>query len=311
MSKAVIKTLENVVAVQILFPIWSARKTLNATDLKLGDAPDKDLISLGSKFTTNPKALKVFSTLKRRAERLCQKFGVSFMGGYAIPFEKADFISEGLNEIVAEFQREKAIYLQNHAEIQSKWLDQWPEFRGVLEREQITADQVSGRISATFSMFKLQPMGDGLSSGLEEQVDQLSSTLDSDILKEANKLLSSLNSAIKPSKTNVKGLTKLKDKVEGLAFLNGKYKKLTDEISKVENQIGASYSLSFDDQTKLSGLLYRMTTPDRLNELMEQVNANNTPASSMADQDSIDDFDFDFEIGKPEKETKPTESVFF
>jgi len=303
MSSSKISTLNDVIAVNLLFPIWTGRKTLSEGDLSLnGETPPKELISLGSKHTTDPAALKVFSKLKRRAERLCKTVGVGFMGGYAIPTNKADYINQQLHSIVNQFELEKADYISKHDAIQQEWIDSFPEYERVLRKAITNASDVENRINATFSMFRLQSVESEvtLSTGLERQVEQLSSTLDADILKEANTILHSLNKALKPCQTNVNSLKKLREKVEGLAFLNAKFNNLTAEIVKVEQQLSVVGNLTFDDQNKLSGLLYRMACPERLAELMQQVNSNQSLLAEIEKTESkqvdsyFDDSDYSF-----------------
>lgn len=81
-----IQTLNNVVATNLNFSIWTGRKILDNDDLSLsGEVPPREIINLGSKHTTDPKALKVFSTLKRRAERgrVCE---LGFRSWVVMPF---------------------------------------------------------------------------------------------------------------------------------------------------------------------------------------------------------------------------------
>ncbi|WP_413694426.1 DUF3150 domain-containing protein [Psychromonas sp. KJ10-2] len=269
-----INVLSDVIAINLEFSIWTGRKTLAAGDVSLaGEMPPKEIISLGSKHTTNPKALKIFNTLKRRAERACKSVGIPFMGGYAIPVKKANDIANTLHEILAQFELEKSAYLLKHAAIQDEWINKYPEYKNALIKALTDTKEVEGRINASFSMFKVQSVESeiGIDTGITKQVNALNGALDKDVVKEAGLLLESLNSAIRPNQVNVKGLVKLREKVEGLAFLNQRFSILVNEIRKVEVNLPVAGNLSFDDQNKLSGLLYRMREPSRLAELMQQI----------------------------------------
>ncbi|WP_028864966.1 DUF3150 domain-containing protein [Psychromonas aquimarina] len=269
-----VNVLKDVIAVNLLFSIWTGRKTLSDGDLSInGETPPKEVISLGSKHTTDPKALKIFHTLKRRAERLCKTVGIQFMGGYAIPSAKADYIASKLHDILGQFEQEKAAYLLKHSRTQQEWINKYPQYKEVLTKALTDASDVENRISATFSMFKMQSVESEIScdTGISKQVSALSGTLDKDVLKEANLLLESLNGALKPCQTNVRGMIKLREKVEGLAFLNGRFNTLVNEMKRVEAQLPVAGNLSVNDQHTLSGLLYRMCEPTRLAELMSQI----------------------------------------
>lgn len=115
--------LNDIVAVQLNVNQWTGRKKLAENDLSLqGEVPPKEIINLGSKHTTDPKALKVFNTLKRQMERACLTIGIPFLGGYAVPSDKADELAKRLTKIVGQFELEKTAYLQKHESIQQDWI---------------------------------------------------------------------------------------------------------------------------------------------------------------------------------------------
>ena len=61
--------LNDVIVVSLDVRIWSGRKKLRPEDLTTsGRLPPKDLVSLGSKKIFDPKALKPFAEVKRKAE---------------------------------------------------------------------------------------------------------------------------------------------------------------------------------------------------------------------------------------------------
>jgi hypothetical protein len=123
-------------------------------------------------------------------------------------------------------------------------------------------------------MFQLQSASSAVTAvdvGLNKQVDNMSESLDSEILKGAKALLDSLTKAIQPSQKNVNSLKQLREKVEGLAFLNGKYSNLVRKIRQVEEAMPLVGKLANDDIDKLSGLLYRMSDESKLTILMSNL----------------------------------------
>lgn len=278
-----IQTLNNVVATNLNFSIWTGRKILDNDDLSLsGEVPPREIINLGSKHTTDPKALKVFSTLKRRAERACLRVGIPFMGGYAIPSDKADRLAKDLANIVAEYEQEKQVYLSKHTSIQDEWIAKFPQYERILRKALTPVDVVEKRIQASFSMFRISSTDvvTSVDTGLHNEVESLVGSLDADILKTANKLAESLSKAIHPNQTNVNGLKSLREKVEGLAFLNSRFSKLVAEIKKVEAAMPVAGKLSTNDANVMSGLLYRMAEPDRLAALMSNIDSDDLPTST-------------------------------
>ncbi|EOX3379465.1 DUF3150 domain-containing protein [Vibrio cholerae] len=286
MSNSNINVLNDVVAVHLRFSTWTGRKKLAESDLSLrGETPPKEIISLGSKYTTDPKDLKVFNTLKRQAERLCLSVGIRFMGGYAIPSSKADALALGLSKIVHDYEKEADAYCSRHDLIQDEWVKKYPEYEQKLRAALTPAQEVKSKISASYSMFKVQSAQAAVQSvdiSMGKEIDGLSNSLDDDILKTANKLLSSLTDAIAPNRTNVNGLVGLREKVEGLAFLNGRFSRLVQEIKKVEEQMPIAGKLSTDETNILSGLLFRMANKEKLLTLMKSLQEASTNQPAMA-----------------------------
>lgn len=301
--------LNDIVAVQLQISQWTGRKKLADNDLSLnGEVPPKEIINLGSKHTTDPDALKVFNTLKRRMERACLAVGIPFLGGYAIPSNKADALALTLSKEVRQYEIEKAEYLQKHESIQEDWIKKFPQYETILRKALTPTFEVEKRIKASFSMFKVQSAQNAVSvdTGLSNQIDSLGETLDADILKSSQKLLDSLVGAVQANQTNVASLRKLREKVEGLAFLNGRFTKLVNEIKKVEAQMPTVGKLNNDEVHLLSGLLFRMSDETKLQSLMGALDSSEqeesasvestqsgTPVVAEAPFD-MGDFEFDF-----------------
>lgn len=296
--------LNDIVAVQLQVSQWTGRKKLADTDLSLnGEVPPKEIINLGSKHTTDPDALKVFNTIKRRMERACLTVGIPFLGGFAVPSDKADKLAQLLTKEVGQYQREKLAYLQKHEHIQTDWIKKFPQYETILIKALTPASDVEKRINANFSMFKVQSAQSSVSvdAGLSNQVDSLGETLDNDILKSSNKLLDSLTGAIQVNQTNVASLRKLREKVEGLAFLNGRFTKLVEKIKLVEKDMPLTGKLSSDEVDKLSGLLYRMSDENKLQALMQNIEDDSLHSSINEQKEQLESLldvsDDDFNLG--------------
>jgi hypothetical protein len=277
-SANAIQVLNDVIAVNLDFSIWSGRKILEENDLSLqGKTPPKEIINLGSKHTTNPEALKPFNKLKRRAERSCLRYGIPFLGGYAVPHNRAKELAKELSEIIQEFDVERLDYLANHEATQEEWIEKYPDYTEILKKASTTVEYVAKRISASFSMFQIKSAENalGFDAGLSNQLESLGMTLDDEILKTSGKLLENLSSAIAPNRTNVNSLISLCEKVEGLAFLDSRFESLVQEIKKVEATMPISGKLNANEVNTLSGLLYRMSDPVKLDILMNNINSSN------------------------------------
>ncbi len=324
MTNQATSVLSDIVAVQLHVSQWTGRKKLADTDLSLnGEVPPKEIINLGSKHTTDPEALKVFNTIKRRMERACLSVGIPFLGGYAVPSHKADELAKMLNQFVGQYELEKTAYLQKHESIQTDWIKKFPTYENILVKALTPTSDVEKRINANFSMFKVQSAQSAITvdAGLSNQVDSLGETLDADILKSSRKLLDSLTGAIQPNQTNVASLRKLREKVEGLAFLNGRFSKLVNKIKQVEAAMPITGKLNTDEVHKLSGLLYRMSDEDKLQSLMQTLEGESVHSNAIQEpqaselqpnnlEDILDTSDAVFDFGDDESELGLSDADF-
>ena len=100
MTKSV-NHLDQLAILQIDFDIWSGQVKLDDPDIKLGvggEIPPKQLVDLGRKNVIDKAHLKPFNRLKTSARRLCLRHGMPFMNGFAVPLDRIDEISAGLEE---------------------------------------------------------------------------------------------------------------------------------------------------------------------------------------------------------------------
>lgn len=288
-STNAINVLNDVIAVNLNFSIWTGRKMLEENDLALnGKIPPSELVSLGSKHTTDPAALKPFHKLKRRAERACMRYGIPFLGGYAIPRPRAEELAKDLSKIVADFDKERTSYLADHESTQAKWIEAYPEYENILTKALTPVEYVEKRIVASYSMFQIKSAeaAIGFDAGLSNQLDSLGDTLDDDILKSAIKQLASLSSAIAPNRTNVNSLSSLREKIDGLAFLDNRFVNLSNEIKKVEISMPVAGKLNANEVSLLSGLLYRMSDPVKLDALMRNIDDDYRQANAVTEDEA-------------------------
>ncbi|TXY52018.1 DUF3150 domain-containing protein [Vibrio cholerae] len=90
--------------------------------------------------------------------------------------------------------------------------------------------------------------------------------------------------AIQPNQTNVSSLRKLREKVEGLAFLNNRFSQLVNKIKKVESEMPIVGKLTTDEVNKLSGLLFRMSDENKLQALMQNLEQEPTATNVQTPQ---------------------------
>jgi hypothetical protein len=179
--------LNKLICVSLNIHIWSGRKKLQPADLKLnaGDIPPEELASLGVKKICDPDELKTFQNLRRRAERVCEAAGVRFLGGYAIPQDKAEDVVAELRKVAADFAEEKQHFLARYSESTEVWLKTIPsQWRHMVAEAIEPIESISSRLSFSHQTFQVQGV-EGLDDGLTASVNSLGDRLIKEISRSA------------------------------------------------------------------------------------------------------------------------------
>lgn len=218
------KALQNLALVHLDFDIWSGQAKLRASDLKVaeGDLPPETVANLGTKRICPAEHLRAFHTIKARARRLLMEWGRPFLGGFAIPIVKLSEVQKGLQKIEDEFNIKKTLFIRGYQEAVRAWMDENPEYADAIARGVLTEQEVSKRIGCDWQVIEVGPIQDGdAKNRLRARVDGLGDEVINEITERAqdfyeNNLLGreSCSGATKPTLKN------LRDKVDGLSFLN-------------------------------------------------------------------------------------------
>ena len=181
--------LKKVFAVNLNVNIWSAKTKLKPEDFKHATLPPGDLASLGTKRICDPATLKIFGTLKSRAITLLDKSGIRFLGGWAIPENKAQEINAELDLIGKEFFQAKLDFLKGYDIAVNNWIVQNSAWKDLIANSTVSSDYVADRIGFHWQVFQvLCPAGkrrEEMSTGLNNEVEQLGHTLFDDVCKTA------------------------------------------------------------------------------------------------------------------------------
>ncbi|MDD3311527.1 DUF3150 domain-containing protein [Pseudodesulfovibrio sp.] len=181
-----ITVLDHLMALNLDVSIWTARKKLTPADFGGAQLPPEDLASLGSKKACNPQELRIFATLKARAVNLLDRTGVRFLGGWAIPEDRADDIVAELSVIRDDFLAAKDQFLNRYDEAVRDWISLHPGWERLISASTVSADYVRSHIGFKWQMFKLlPPAGDAVHQGLHEEVQDLGGTLFGEVAKAA------------------------------------------------------------------------------------------------------------------------------
>lgn len=223
-----IQHLESLCVIHTDFDIWSGQTRLEDQDIKLGhggEIPPREVTNLGSKKVCDPDHLKAFSRIKTMARRILLEHGMPFMSGFAIPASKADVISKKLEEISKDFEKEKRRFLASYDLYVEEWVEKNHKYEAAIRSGIIPKSVVEKRIDFEYQVYMIQPTDDKTASAsLNRKVESLGGDLLDEVVNEATRFFAkNLSGKDSCGASTAATLRKIRDKVDGLSFLNSSF----------------------------------------------------------------------------------------
>jgi hypothetical protein len=224
-----VKHLDSLCVIHVDFDIWSGQTRLTPSDLKLGEGgeiPPEKVAQLGSKKICDPAKLKGFNRLKTETRRLLLSYGMPFMNGFAVPASRADEICDKLNNVSAEFEALKQTFINGYNAAVEEWITENPEYEVAIRAGALPRTAVEKRIGFEYQVFMIQPISDDdpTAKNLNRKVESLGRDLLDEVTEEADKFFSkNLSGREECGVTTRLTLKNIRDKVDGLSFLNSSF----------------------------------------------------------------------------------------
>ena len=232
--------VDRLAVVKIEATLWSGRKQLRPEDLILGDGsrlPPPDLASLGSKRICDPRDVQVFSRLKKEGERHCQRVGSRFLGGYAVPEESLSDLALTLNTVRSKFEAARFDFLSRYDQAIEGWAGQHPDFGDAIRRAVDPVNRVARQLAFDYVIFRLRPP-EANETSLERRLQDLPMTLLDEVAFEARLYRTeSLEGKTEVTRRALGPLRRIRDKLDGLAFLDSSIRDHVDAIDEVMDRL--------------------------------------------------------------------------
>ena len=303
-----IQTLNNhVLLVKPEFHITTGRKKLCVEDLRLPNGsklPPKCLVSLGSKKVIDPSEISVFTKLRDQAKTICEKVGIKFLGGFAVPFDKADDLLEELDSIISQFTDARTTFLNNYDSIVDRWCKENPSFDHLIREAVPSHSQVAERLSADYAVFQVNPIEGHAPQRLERQVQGLSDQLYRDIANIATKFLDESifqrrtpqekESGAKPqlrqdgvTQKALRTVRAMRDKMASLSFLDSSINVVIGQIDSVLRAMPSKGHIRSKPYADLYQLTLILSDEEKMKMLAEGLATGES--TTQADADFFDD----------------------
>ncbi|HBB0615387.1 DUF3150 domain-containing protein [Escherichia coli] len=281
--------LQSLCVIHVDFDIWSGQTRLSASDLKLGEGgeiPPEKVAQLGSKKICDPAKLKGFHRLKTETRRLLLKFGMPFMNGFAVPVSKTDEICNKLNDISIQFNQLKQDFINGYNKAVDEWCLENPEYEGAIRAGALPKETVEERIGFEYQVFMIQPVSEDEANAkrLNRKVERLGDDLISELVQEANKFyMERLAGRDQCAVTTRQTLRNIRDKVDGLSFLNSAFNPLV----KLLDQTLRGYERHADGRNIVAPFFYQVVAAvlimSERNRIEQYVNGSITVESMAND----------------------------
>lgn len=225
--------LDQMAIVHVDFDIWTGKARLTAKDLRLGtdgEIPPASLATLGSKNICDPALLREFGAIKQRMVRYMLSVGMRFMNGYAVPISRLDEVSKQLIALRNEFYRARDAFLNSYDKAVSDWCASNPEWANIIRDGVMSRDRVSDRLGMSWEVFQIsngEVQASG-TDGVENKARKLGGDLLQEVIQTAAETYSTHLSkpTLRASVRVRKPLMEMRDKVDGLSFLDSRFKSL-------------------------------------------------------------------------------------
>lgn len=275
-----IRVLEHLMAIHLDVNIWTARKKLSPADFGEAELPPGDLASLGSKKICDPEALKVFGTLKARAVNLLDRSGVRFLGGWAIPQDKAEAIVKDLTSIRTDFLTAKESFLSRYDEAVQDWIARHAGWERIIAGSTVNADHVRSRMGFRWQVYRVVPpvtSGD-LEYGLSDEVASLGPTLFCEVSKAATEAWHKCFAGrTEVTRKALSPLRTIHQKLCGLTFVEPRVAPIASLVQAAFESLPKRGKIEGASLLMLQGLVSLLRNPTALQEHGQMIMDGNPP----------------------------------
>ena len=257
--------LDNVICVVLDITEWTGRARLLHDDI--GDSehlPPQELANLGSKKLVDPRHLRDFSALKRRAERILSRTGTRFLSGWIIAPEKLDEVSSELNNLRAQFEQKKVELLAHYNEIIEEWCALYPDWAASIRKAAHDESYVRRQLQFRWHAFRVQPPAEEADDQLAEEVGGLADELWRGIAREAEESLeTSFLGREKVTRKALRPLKRIQDKLNSLSFLDDRIQPVAEDIDQILDELPKTGPIEGDELFRIIAILSVLASPER------------------------------------------------
>lgn len=266
---------DRLVFVNLDITCWSGKKALTPEDLGLDRdrLPPDTLVSLGDKQLIDPAALREFTSLRSAARRACLAVGTRFLGGYAVPEDRARALLDKLGELEQRYTTARSAFLANYRDRLAIWVArQPPQWRPLIRDALVPAEHVGGRLRFAVQAVCIQAPAPEVVDhpGLSHALAGLSGQVCHEVALLAREALEkSFRGRSEVTRRALSPFRAMRDKLDGLTFVDGRFEAVILEIDRLLAAIPAKPPITGVALERLRRFLCLAAQPDGLRTFAE------------------------------------------
>jgi hypothetical protein len=266
-----VSILDKTVCINLVCTLWSGRRRLRAEDLGL-DAeklPPEDLASLGSLKLCDPKQLTKLNSLKRAAERDCERVCVRFLGGYATDEKNVSDLVTKLAERKQAFEQQAQAFVASLQTEFDDWVSKHPQWENVIRKALPDLGYVAGRLNFEYQLYRVQVAADEIGSvanqGLVSAAGGLSGRLFKEIEIEARSTWKrSYEGKEAVGQKALRPIRAIREKMDALRFIDSRIVPMIGHIEHVLGSLPKTGLIEGTDFMAVVGLLRLLGDADQM-----------------------------------------------
>lgn len=221
--------LERLAFISLNIEVWGGDVAAQDPDYKLGvggKLPPRSLITKGRKAVIDKQHLRPFLNLREAADRRLEAVGKRFDKMYAVPVDKVEELEEELADLEEKWDQMFPNFYLHY----DKWCYDWqaenPEYANEIAAGTPSKEVVKDRFNFHYSVFFVNGVNAKHQKKLVSKAMSLGDSLLDEVVETATAFVSKslLNGKDWISEKTQPTIKQLRDKVDGLSFLDEKFK---------------------------------------------------------------------------------------
>jgi len=243
-----------------------------------GEMPPEELMRYGEKHVIPPAMLRDLRRIRKSVDRFCISRGTRF-NSCAYLFDKSllNELCEKLDSYSEEYSKAADEFIRRYPRELIKWAERFPEYEFVIMSAAPRQEELRRKITFDYMVYTIEGVEVEASSQASESVEKGFSGLYGQVVNEACTLMGEWftrpldEDERRLSVRTVDQFRRVRDKYESLAFIDGRFKNLTNYIDTALRRCNGEGSLTDDQRVMLVTLYQSLKEPAAVHNLIDSL----------------------------------------